>query len=318
MTKSLKEKIPYYRGVAMDYSKKKCHNDNFLPSIYRCKGMTLEEEKNHYEKCYKFLQEIEEIDVNWKSPLFSEKQPLKVIVKVLGIIQHYGLKSRLLDVTSDIQVAKYFACIDNFEKNGYVYKFKLNHYSEGPKRLKTKICEIGPCKGDASNQIGKDENLIFEYKAFLKTKSNNIRYDRQKGAFIFFAQKSLISNKSPFNEGDFNIVEEIEGSKKIDMLYDLSINHGINHLFLFPDDSVSFDLFSDYELFVNNQIDACKLVEKYYEKCSRELINALTHVYDTKDKNLFCFLLYELKRFGNGKATDKVNGALKRFGLCEI
>ncbi len=41
--------------------------------------------------------------------------------EILSMMQHYGVPTRLLDVTTNALVALYFTCASNFDKDGVVY-----------------------------------------------------------------------------------------------------------------------------------------------------------------------------------------------------
>ena len=51
-------------------------------------------------------------------------------LELLTYAQHYGLPTRLLDWSSNLLVAIYFACKENFEVDGEVIIYRHDHYSE--------------------------------------------------------------------------------------------------------------------------------------------------------------------------------------------
>ena len=55
-------------------------------------------------------------------------------VEILALLQHYGIPTRLLDVTENALVALYFACCSNPEKDGEVFVFvnKDDHVDNAP------------------------------------------------------------------------------------------------------------------------------------------------------------------------------------------
>lgn len=63
--------------------------------------------------------------------IFSKSmQPLEL----LALLQHYGVPTRLLDVTENALIALYFACIDKFDVDGEVFAFanKNDHVENAP------------------------------------------------------------------------------------------------------------------------------------------------------------------------------------------
>ena len=118
MTKSLAEKavwtlklrdkdhskkllIPIYRGEA------ECYANPLLPSVFR-----IMKEDVFLEK--KLLNKFSN-----QYPQYKSNDPLIV----LSMMQHYGFPTRLLDWTRSLEIALFFACIENPEKDGFLYIF---------------------------------------------------------------------------------------------------------------------------------------------------------------------------------------------------
>ena len=55
------------------------------------------------------------------SIFYEDKYTINLLVK----LQHFGIPTRLLDVTYNALVALYFSCINDFDKDGEVFVFKV-------------------------------------------------------------------------------------------------------------------------------------------------------------------------------------------------
>lgn len=95
--------IEFYRG----HSNKEWR---LLPSIYRRHMLSFEE--NLIDE---FLRR--------RPNEFTESDGL---FNILAKLQHYGLHTRLLDVTENPAVALYFACCDDYDKDGELFSFQLS------------------------------------------------------------------------------------------------------------------------------------------------------------------------------------------------
>lgn len=175
------------------------------------------------------------------------------------VMQHYGLKTRILDITTNPLVALYFACCDEFEKDGSVY-YGYNELQEP--LIANLILDVVSEKN--SNELDNDYFGILAKKLseikemsisvettkkFLANSQcvcaphNSPRIIAQRGAFIvapLLEKKRDIYLKIKSHE--FKVGEEeaffgniiIDHEKKKDIIQDLS-DLGINEATLFPE-----------------------------------------------------------------------------------
>lgn len=109
-----RNEIPLFRGQAsVDYEliPSLGRNQRHLESQGLQKGL-FDEERNLIEMAKYRLPDL----------FRNDMQPLEL----LALLQHYGIPTRLLDITENALVALYFACCSEPDKDGEVFVFKYN------------------------------------------------------------------------------------------------------------------------------------------------------------------------------------------------
>lgn len=170
----------FYRGQSEKYK-------NITSSISRDEGYT-KNENLIYEEAIKMRD--------------TEFNELEFPIEYLSKMQHYGIPTRLIDLSINPKIALYFA-VENVQNefNSNVYIFDQPDYSLDNKRIKLlSILSI-------SNSLG----IKKIKKNFLDTYSENITTDEiliyaSKGVFVKYSKKLQKSNKRLFHqEGTFAI-----------------------------------------------------------------------------------------------------------------
>lgn len=217
----------FFRGEAKDYGELRC-----CPAIYR-KEMWQKRERFFYNEAKaRFPEAFVHEDVN--------DNTLGRLVKMA----HYGVPTRLLDITENLLVALYFATSEEQSsgEDGFVYCIKVGyagvHYdqNEGVKKLAQLAYKDGATPV-LEYMNPEDARKIL----FVHPKWSNPRIVAQQGAMLIFgcdgwkeARLSLKEQKGA--EGEPFIVKTlcIPSCKKREILESLSLM-GITPWSLFPD-----------------------------------------------------------------------------------
>lgn len=199
------------------------------------------------------------------SPSFlpEEKYPFNTLAK----LQHYGVATRLLDVTKNSLVALYFACSNKTEKDGEVFIFKINsnivrlfdesmvnaiaytytvpgcdnydfkrYISEAIRKPYFKMCDINV---DDENKLSKIRDMYLEH-IFVLPKEEFQRQKQQDAAFIVFPNRvdgeTMYGELLPIKRDDEKIkqIVKVNGESKQAILKELEAC-GINRQKLFAD-----------------------------------------------------------------------------------
>ncbi|MCI6014622.1 MAG: FRG domain-containing protein [Coprobacillus sp.] len=323
----------FYRGESQKYE------SPCKPSLFRYIGDTenkLMIEKEYYDLSIEYLKKSQ---FNIKKT--ENNDEILSYIKYIGLMQHYGFGTRLLDVSSNSKVAKYFACCSDFSEDGFIYIFDKN---QKLKQLKSIDRESIRRKFECIKNIYKitdmitnkkgihldtiTSNVILTYETLFDTTIDNIRYERQKGSFVVTGNP-LNENKEfidSYNTIDYNDFLTIKSHDKIMNLFELS-NESINYVNLFPDDDKSIKLVSLFKYLIANSINEKErynlFIKKYKEYFilknedlkNEDFMSMTSRLYeDIIKENMFYFFFIEFKKFitDKYKNSSKINSFIKK------
>lgn len=110
----------------------------------------------------------------------------------LALMQHYGLKTELLDVTTSLNIALYFAAENDYDKDGVIWAFNLAQLYKNNTENGFVINQNHPnskyVRFDYSSklitEIGRNSNFVMSVNLHDYQKYINTRIKKQKGRFF--------------------------------------------------------------------------------------------------------------------------------------
>lgn len=129
----------YFRGESKNFL-----NTAFKPSLFRNNKWLFNETAMYY-------------DVLQENPVSFEKDT--TVFERLVRMQHFGLPTRLLDITSNPLVALYFSCNDNFKSDGIFYavttkKSELKTQNDESVKFLSKVVLLGDFDNELTSRYG--------------------------------------------------------------------------------------------------------------------------------------------------------------------
>lgn len=303
----------YYRGQAKNFSGNIKNGNDIIPSILRDKNndFAIIDEYNYYLDCAKSMQEVLDTTIG------SDDE---ITIKSLGMFQHYGIKTRLVDITKSKDVALYFASNQFFDEPGYIYEIVPGtSIKELKDDLRVSVTRKIQTILDSKHLINNKVNLFYYFKLRENTKGTirlssitdpvildydklftvkqkeNLRINKQKGSFILLGNE--VSNDrltGKINRDIFTNLNdpiEVPAKDKLNNLFELTKKQ-INHVRLLPDSDLSIELTSKYnEIQKLNRFTSLerytKSKFKYYSldiKTEKEFVEFVDYLINNLDK----------------------------------
>lgn len=222
---------PFYRGQSDTGFK------SIVPSLYRGGSKSSDLEFRLINKASRML--------------WSEMRMYSSYTEKLIFLQHYGLPTRLLDITSNPLVALYFACNKDSDKDGEVF----SGYYRDKDFFNSELCEriikyvfskgediVSPQDlGEIYGTQNRRNSELLELPQLISPPLNNPRLQAQSGAFLMAPLVEFVGDNT-IKRTDFraSFVKLFENSSTIPHGYKSSVlkeldEIGINEATLFPE-----------------------------------------------------------------------------------
>ena len=134
-----------------------------IPSVFR------ENNKCHEHEIYTYIL----------TECAHEFDDCRLHNEILSKMQHYGVPTRLLDVTTNALVALYFACDSNFDKDGVVFvletnKSEIKQYDSDTISILSCLPRFDEAEKIEILELAKKANRIQEYEKKIKSFNEQI------------------------------------------------------------------------------------------------------------------------------------------------
>ena len=169
-----------FRGTTQVFSNEN-EEDSINSSLYRWA-----KDKKIISENYKAV-DIEKEIVEEAQRLFS---PNTSNIEILTDLRHYGGKVNLIDFSCDLNVALFFACNGDFDKNGELVLFNVTNYKPIKEDIDHNNREVKVSIVRPANTQTSQRRTIYQSSIFLFTQDGYIKKDSCE-VFFFKIKKEI-------------------------------------------------------------------------------------------------------------------------------